>query len=87
MIKLGEYETLEKPAVAYNGMPSSYMVKVDQSIWVLKNKWHLQMVPDLIAATALPGVLEYHSLLNRDPLEESFEFTEQKLPTFWYVMT
>lgn len=44
------------------------------------------MVPDLIAATPLPRVLVYYSLLNREPVEESFEFTEQKLPTFQNVM-
>lgn len=70
IIKLDEYKNLEIPTVAYNGMPSSYMVKIDQSIWVLKNRWHLQMVPDLIAATPLLRVLVYHSLLNRDPVEE-----------------
>lgn len=37
------------------------------------------MVPDLIAATPLPTVFVYHSLLNQDPVEESFELTDQKL--------
>lgn len=29
------------------------------------------MVPDLIAATPLPRALVYHSLLNREPVEEN----------------
>lgn len=86
MVKLDEYKNLEILTVAYNGMGSSYVAKIDQSIWVLENRWHLQMVPDLIASTVLPTVLVYHSLLNRDPVEESFEFTEQKLPTFQNVV-
>lgn len=86
MIKLDEYKNLEIPAVACNVMPSSYVVKIDQSSWVLKNKWDLQTIPDLIGATLLPRVLVYHSLLNREPVEESFEFAEQKLPVFQNVM-
>lgn len=31
MIKLDEYKNLEIPAVVCNGMPSSYIVKIDQS--------------------------------------------------------
>ena len=44
------------------------------------------MLADLIVATPLPRVLVYHSLLNRDPIEESFKFTGQKLPTLQNVM-
>lgn len=44
------------------------------------------MVSDLIAATSLPSVFVYHSLLNREPVEESFEFTEQRLPMFQNVI-
>lgn len=44
------------------------------------------MFPDLIAATPLLWVLVYYSLLNREPVEENFEFAEQKLPIFQNVM-
>lgn len=40
------------------------------------------MIPDPIAGTPLPRVLVYH----REPVEESFEFTEQRLPMFQNVM-
>lgn len=36
--KLDEYKNLEIPAVACNSVPSSYVVKIDQSSWVLKNR-------------------------------------------------
>lgn len=32
LIKLDEYKNLEISAVAYSGMPSSYMVKIDPSV-------------------------------------------------------
>lgn len=82
MIKLDEYKNVEIPAVSCNSVPSSYVVKIDQSSQVLKNRWHFQIVPDLIAATPVWRVLVYHSQLNREPAEESFEFTAQKLPVF-----
>lgn len=40
------------------------------------------MALDLIVAIPLPAVLMYYSLLNRDAVEKSFEFSEKKLPTF-----
>lgn len=40
------------------------------------------MAPDLIVAIPLPAVLTYYSLLNRDAVEKSFEYTEKKLLTF-----